>query len=216
MHHQARRLVEHQQVGIFVEDGKRNGLRQRYRGNRGRRRQAVERAGADGFGGGADGAAVAAGEAGLDEGFHPRAGEGGKVLGEEAVDALPGGLGGCPDGVDACIAGGFVGHAVVEILPMAGQVEGRRMRALVVAVVAMGVLIVIGGATLGVMVARRAAVPPPAVQNAVLDEPAGTRIAAMSALPDRLALQLAGGGPDRVVVVDLRTGQVVGRAALAR
>jgi len=90
------------------------------------------------------------------------------------------------------------------------------MRALVVAVVAMGVLIVIGGATLGVMVTRRAAVAPPAVQNAVLDEPAGTRIAAVSALADRLALQLAGGGPDRVVVVDLRTGQVVGRAALAR
>ncbi len=90
------------------------------------------------------------------------------------------------------------------------------MRALVVAVVAMGVLIVIGGATLGVMVARRASVAPPAVHDAVLDEPAGTRIAGVSALPDRLALQLAGGGPDRVVVVDLRTGQVVGRAALAR
>jgi hypothetical protein len=99
---------------------------------------------------------------------------------------------------------------------MSGRVEGLRMRGLMVAVVAMGVLIVAGVATIGVVIARRVFVPPPVAGNAVLDEPAGTRIAGVSALPDRLALRLEGGGPDRVVVVDLRTGLVVGRAGLAR
>jgi len=91
---------------------------------------------------------------------------------------------------------------------------------LMVAVVAMGVLIVGGVATIGVTIVRRMSVAPAAapevVRDAVLDEPAGTHIAGVSALPDRLALRLVGGGVDRVVVVDLRTGQVVGRAALAR
>ena len=100
---------------------------------------------------------------------------------------------------------------------MAGLVEGRLMRALFVAVVVMGVLIVAGVTTVGVTIARRTffAVPP-APKDAVLDEPAGTRIAGMAGVADRLALRLEGGGPDRVVLVDLRTGQVVGRAVLAR
>lgn len=91
------------------------------------------------------------------------------------------------------------------------------MRGLALAVVVMGVVIVAGTATLGVMIAHRPSPPPPPpARDAVLDEPAGTRIAGISALPDRLAVWLQGGGPDRVVVVDLRTGQVVGRAGLAR
>jgi uncharacterized membrane protein len=90
------------------------------------------------------------------------------------------------------------------------------MRWLMVAVVAMGVLIVAGMATIGVVIVRRMSVAPAVVRDAVLDEPAGTRIAGVSALADRLALRLEGGGADRVVVVDLQTGRVVGRAALAR
>ena len=92
------------------------------------------------------------------------------------------------------------------------------MRGLMVAVVAMGVLIVAGVTTIGVVIARRALVPVPTTMatDAVLDEPAGTRIAQIAASPDRLVLRLAGGGPDRVVMMDLRTGQVVGRTGLAR
>ncbi len=94
------------------------------------------------------------------------------------------------------------------------------MRKLMVAVVAaMGVLILAGTTVIGVTIARRSmAVPPvaPVVHEAVLDEPVGTRIAWVSASPDRLALRLEGGGPDRVVVVDIQTGKVVGRATLAR
>ncbi len=90
------------------------------------------------------------------------------------------------------------------------------MRWLVVLAVAMAVLIVAGVTTIGVTIVHRMSVAPAVVHDAVLDEPVGTHIAGVSALPDRLALRLVGGGADRVVVVDLRTGQVVGRAALAR
>jgi hypothetical protein len=76
----------------------------------------------------------------------------------------------------------------------------------------MGVLIVAGVTTIGVTIVHRmsgapAAVHDVAMHDAVLDEPEGTRIAGVSALADRLALRLVGGGADRVVVVDLRTGQ---------
>jgi hypothetical protein len=92
------------------------------------------------------------------------------------------------------------------------------MQALRVAVVVMGVLIVAGVAVIGVTLARRVySVPPQApMAQMLLDEPAGTHIAGVSALPDRLALRLEGGGPDRVVMVDLRTGRVIARAGLAR
>ncbi len=92
------------------------------------------------------------------------------------------------------------------------------MRMLKVAVVVMGVLIVAGVTLLVVVIAKRSFAPAPGgpAVAAVLDEPAGTHIVGVSALPDRVALQLQGGGPDRVVVVDLRSGQVVGRAGLAR
>ena len=51
---------------------------------------------------------------------------------------------------------------------------------------------------------------------AILDEPPGTRIAGITTVADRLAVQLTGGGADRIVLLDPRTGQVAGRVALAR
>ncbi len=89
-------------------------------------------------------------------------------------------------------------------------------RILVIAVVVMGVLIAAGTATIGLTIAHRMLAVQPPARDAVLDEPVGTRIVAVTALGDRLALRLEGGGPDRVVVVDPRTGAVVGRAVLAR
>lgn len=106
------------------------------------------------------------------------------------------------------------------------------LRALKVAVVVMGVLIVGGTALLGVVIARRmsgaqhatASTPPlptvttPAAATpssaATLDEPPGTRVAATTLAGDRLALTLTGGGPDRVVILDLRDGRVVARVGL--
>ena len=91
------------------------------------------------------------------------------------------------------------------------------MQALKVAVIVMGVLIIGGVVTLAVLLAGRMSGGAGAIASAlVLDEPPGTRIAGASAAPDRVAVQLQGGGPDRVVVVDTRTGRVVGRVGLAR
>jgi hypothetical protein len=113
---------------------------------------------------------------------------------------------------------------------------GDGMRALKIATLVMGVLIVLGTMGLIIGVARRVSSPPaamatsstggavslagiaalPASVEAVLDEPAGTRIAGIVAVRDRLAVRLEGGGVDRVVVLDPATGAVTGRISLAR
>ena len=89
------------------------------------------------------------------------------------------------------------------------------MRMLKWAVVVMGVLIFAGVTLLTVVVARRSLSPQAVATSATLDEPAGTHIVGVSALPDRLALQLQGGGPDRVVMMDLRSGKEIARFGLA-
>ena len=99
------------------------------------------------------------------------------------------------------------------------------MRALKILVVVMGVLIVVGTATLAVLLVRRASgdtattSQPPASAAALLrqlDEPSGTSIAAIALSADRLVIQLRGGGPDRVVLVDPRNGATVARVGLSR
>ena len=90
------------------------------------------------------------------------------------------------------------------------------MRALKVAITVMGVLIVVGTVTLVTLIVRRSASSSAVIASTVLDEPAGTRIEGVSLLPDRLAIQLQGGGPDRVVVLDAQSGRVLGRVGLAR
>lgn len=102
------------------------------------------------------------------------------------------------------------------------------IRALKVVAIVMAVLIVLGTTTLFVMLAKRGMAPGNAPQPAamretavpqiasVLDEPPGTRITGIAALRDVLAVQLTGGGADRIVLVDPRSGQVAGRIALAR
>jgi len=89
------------------------------------------------------------------------------------------------------------------------------MRWLVGLVWVMGVLIVLGVATVAVTIVSRfgPATAAPA-GNIVLDEPPGTRIAGVAALGDRVAVTLSGGGPDRVAIVDLRRGATVGHVSL--
>jgi uncharacterized protein DUF6476 len=83
--------------------------------------------------------------------------------------------------------------------------------------VLLGVLIVLGTTVVGVTIVRRMSEPAPSTTiAATLDEPAGTRIAAIAATQDRLALHLQGGGPDRVVLLDPRTGARTGSIVLAR
>jgi hypothetical protein len=94
------------------------------------------------------------------------------------------------------------------------------MRALKVATIAMGVLILVGTAVIVVTIVKRTMSGPAGLPErafaAVLDEPAGTVIAGIASVRDRLAVQLHGGGADRVVLIDPASGAVVGRVGLAR
>lgn len=98
------------------------------------------------------------------------------------------------------------------------------MRALKAATVVMGVLILAGTAVLIATIFKRASAPAPAAGGFVpsaasiattLREPAGTRITGLAATGDALALALQGGGPDRVILIDPRTGEPRGRITLA-
>lgn len=93
------------------------------------------------------------------------------------------------------------------------------MRFLKALVIGMGVVIVVATTVLIVLIAHRLAGGSPAVTPAaavpvLLDEPVGTRIVTIAPAGDRLAVQLQGGGPDRVLLVDPRSGAVMGRIAL--
>ena len=90
------------------------------------------------------------------------------------------------------------------------------MRVLLAAAVGMGVLIVAGVAVLAFTLVQRGFAGPGAPANVSLHEPPGTRIAGTgNAGPDRILVQLTGGGaPDRVVVVDLKTGRIAATIGL--
>jgi hypothetical protein len=99
---------------------------------------------------------------------------------------------------------------------------GDSMQVLKIAVIVMGVLIVVGTTGLIIAIANRSTAPadPTSLLStgviASLDEPAGTRIVGIAATQNRLAVQLQGGGVDRIVLVDPRTGATTGRITLAR
>lgn len=94
------------------------------------------------------------------------------------------------------------------------------MRALTILTVAMGVLILLGTAGLVAVIIHRSTTPTapaaPAPVALDLNQPAGTRIAGIAATQDRLAIELQGGGPDRVVLVDPHQGTIVGRIAVGK
>lgn len=105
------------------------------------------------------------------------------------------------------------------------------LKGLKVAVIAMGIIIVVGTGALIVAIVNKVtspahhavarltvapSVPEPAVPaNVLLDEPAGTRITGVASWHGGLAVSLAGGGPDRVVLLDAAL-RVVARVTLAR
>src|ERR1700722_5359109 len=97
---------------------------------------------------------------------------------------------------------------------------GGGMRAVKIPTIAMGLLIVLG-TTVALVTIVKATVSgsvgqPVRAFSTALDEPAGTVIVGVSAAHDRLAVQLRGGGPDRVVLIDPATGSVAGRISLGR
>ncbi len=89
------------------------------------------------------------------------------------------------------------------------------MRGLMAAVIGMGVLIVAGVAVLVVTVVHRLGSQPVLAAQS-LDEPVGTHLQQIAPAGDRLAILLTGGGPDRVVLLDPRTGAVTGHIGLTR
>jgi hypothetical protein len=102
---------------------------------------------------------------------------------------------------------------------------GGGMRALKIATIAMAVLILLGTGVIVATIVKRTMVgqsgPSPTGQPekafaAVLDEPAGTAIVNIASVRDRLAVQLHGGGADRILLIDPASGAIVGRATLGR
>lgn len=91
------------------------------------------------------------------------------------------------------------------------------MRALKAFLVVMAILIVAGFVFVGVIIVRRISHPqtPPAVAERSLGLPAGSRIAEMLAVGDRLVLRVAlPGGSERIIAIDPHTGTVSARIAL--
>ncbi len=90
------------------------------------------------------------------------------------------------------------------------------MRLLKAITIGMGLLIVVATTVLVVVIAQRLGRPEPVpIETAlVLNEPSGTRIVGVAAAGDRLAALLQGGGTDRIVLIDPRTGSVAGRVEL--
>ncbi len=89
------------------------------------------------------------------------------------------------------------------------------MRALKILTIGMGVAIVVATAALGVLIARRLSPAGAGTSfTSTLRQPDGTHLVAIAGVQDRLALWLQGGGADRVVLIDPRTGAVSGRILL--
>lgn len=87
---------------------------------------------------------------------------------------------------------------------MAATIDSPAYRALKLATIVMGVLIVAGTLTLAVLVVGRLSAGPTASAPVRLAEPAGSRIAGIAAADGRLLVHVTGGGlPDRVRVLRL-------------
>jgi hypothetical protein len=84
-----------------------------------------------------------------------------------------------------------------------------RIRALITLTVAMGAILIGGTSLLGVLIFQRLSTQAAPLPPLSLDEPAGTRIAGITAVGERLALRLEGGGSDRVVIVDPAHGRII-------
>ncbi len=209
MHDQPGRLVEHDQVIILEQyfEGNVFGLR-RGRDRRGQR-DSKTLSGADGFGGFGELHIIPPDMAFLDEGLDARTRQIGEGVRQKAISTPPGFILGSNDaGLRNVVHAMFLARIAL-------RGENTVMRALVVATVVMGVMIVVGTATLLFLVAQRLSTPTATAAPMVLDEPVGTRIVGLAAVSDRLAVSLQGGGSDRLVLIDPRSLRVVGRVGLA-
>ena len=178
------RLVEHDQVGVLIQDGQRDRLRLRRGRRRRRQMQRVGGAGAHRLGGLAQGGVALAGLAGLDQRLDAGARQRADGIGQEAVEPLArmAASGGDAERVGGGVAAGDPGHRsffrqldqTVAAAASRGQsggprssgseeVVGNGMRALKVLTIVMGVMIVAGTGVLVAVIAHRVASPAPDV-----------------------------------------------------
>lgn len=88
------------------------------------------------------------------------------------------------------------------------------MRALKIATIAMGVLIIAATVLLVVLIIRRASPISATGLATTLHEPPGTRLIGITTTPSGLAVALQGGGPDRIVILDPRSMRVTGQVTI--
>jgi hypothetical protein len=98
----------------------------------------------------------------------------------------------------------------------------EKARPLLIAVIAMGVLIVLV-TTIVVVKLVKDVVAGPATSPAsvtltttMLHQPPGAHIVTIAAVGDRLSILLKGGGPDRILFVNPGTGKVAGQLMLGQ
>ena len=212
VHDEASWLVEHDEITVLEQDGEGNRLREGPRADGGGGVEDVERAGADGLGRVAQQDSVSQDRSGLDQGLDAGAGHDADIgLQGHHDDAV------CeiPVGAQACRvrAGDYLDGGRPIGLVRIGQRENGVL-ALKALVIGMGVLIVAGVAVIGATLVGRMSPSASPIASLMLEEPPGSRIAGAALAPDRLAITVQGGGPDRVVLVDTKSGRVLGQVGL--
>jgi hypothetical protein len=95
----------------------------------------------------------------------------------------------------------------------------EKVRPLLIAVIAMGVLILLVTTVVVVkLVKDMVSGPPPSVTltTTMLRQPAGSHIVTITTVGDRLGVLVSGGGPDRILFVEPDTGKVAGQLMLGQ
>jgi len=94
----------------------------------------------------------------------------------------------------------------------------EKQRPLLIAVIAMGVLILLVTTVVIVKLIKDVVAAPASVTltTVLLRQPAGSHIVTITAVDGRLGVLLNGGGPDRILFVDPGTGKVAGQLMLGQ
>jgi hypothetical protein len=94
----------------------------------------------------------------------------------------------------------------------------KKARPLLIAVIAMGVLIVLVTTVVIVKLVKDVVTAPASVTltTTMLHQPAGSHIVTITTVDGRLGVLLNGGGPDHILFVDPDTGRVAGQLMLGQ
>jgi hypothetical protein len=94
----------------------------------------------------------------------------------------------------------------------------ERAKPLLIAVIAMGVLILVATTVVVVKLVKDVVAGPASVTltTTMLRQPPGSHIVTIAAVDGRLSILLNGGGPDRILFVDPATGKIAGQLMLGQ